>query len=104
MIAPRALHAGGAAGPAGSAPVPHAGDGGRLDQARDFTSRLRQRGDEIASLSGTLGRVRADLGKDIRSLAWRDYVILFRYAGEEVEVIRIIHGQRVLPALLDADP
>lgn len=46
-----------------------------------FIARLRQRCDDIAALPGTLGRQRDDLAPDLRSLAWRDYVILFRYAG-----------------------
>jgi plasmid stabilization system protein ParE len=75
-------------------------EGGSLTRARDFTDRLRQRCDDMASLPGTLGRARTDLGADIRSLAWRGYVILFRYAGGQVQVVRILHGQRDLPRLV----
>lgn len=66
-----------------------------------FIARLRQRCDEIAGLPGTLGRSRDDLGRDIRPLAWRDYVILFRYAGERVQDI---HGQRDLPRIVSPIP
>ncbi len=69
-----------------------------------FIARLRQRCDEIAGLPGTLGRPRDDLGRDIRSLAWRDYVILFRYLEGRVRVIRIIHGQRDLPRIVNPSP
>lgn len=71
-----------------------------------FVARLRERCDEIAALPGSLGRQREDLAPDLRSLAWRDYVILFRYVGGRVQVIRILHGQRDLPRLVTppADP
>ena len=72
--------------------------------ARDFTARLVKRCEDLAALPGMLGRARGDLGPDLRSLAWRDYVIIFRYVGNEVQVIRILHGQRDLPAVLRDPP
>ena len=71
---------------------------GSLRLASDFTGRLRARCDDIASLPGTLGKTRDDLGVSVRSIAWRDYVILFRYLDDRIQIIRILHGQRDLPA------
>ncbi len=71
---------------------------------QEFVARLRQRCHAIAALPGTLGRARDDLGSGIRSLAWRNYVILFRYFDGELQVVRIIHGQRDLPAMLAPNP
>jgi plasmid stabilization system protein ParE len=54
---------------------------------------------------GTLDRLRAarpDLGPspggEIRSVAMQGYVILFRYLPDRLQIIRILHGQRDLPA------
>lgn len=68
--------------------------------AQGFTAVLRARCDHLASLPGTLGRARDDLAPGLRSVAHRDYVILFRYTDVGVQVIRILHGQRDLPAVL----
>jgi plasmid stabilization system protein ParE len=51
------------------------------------------------NLPGTLGRARDDLAPGLRSLAWRDYVILFRYVAGGVQVVRLLHGARDLPTL-----
>ena len=71
--------------------------------AERFVARLRDRCDEIASLPGTLGREREDLGPDLRSFAWRSYVIVFRYAAGAIEIIRILHGMRDLPHAVPPD-
>jgi plasmid stabilization system protein ParE len=67
--------------------------------AQDFTARLRQRCHDLADLPGTLGRARDDLAPGLRSLAWRDYVILFRYVAGGVQAVRLLHGARDLPTL-----
>jgi plasmid stabilization system protein ParE len=50
-------------------------------------------------LPATLGRERNDLASGLRSVSERGYVILFRYAGDQFQVIRIVHGSRDLPAV-----
>lgn len=72
--------------------------------ARSFIAKLRDKCDDLASLPGQLGRQREDLGDGLRSIPWRDYVIVFRYAGEGVEIVRILHGARYIPALMAREP
>lgn len=72
--------------------------------AKRFIGRLRAYCDELASLPGTLGRARDDLGPDLRSAAWRGYAIVFRYEGGRLQVVRIIQGQRDLPAQFPPTP
>jgi plasmid stabilization system protein ParE len=45
-------------------------------------------------LPGTLGRARPELRPNIRSFAFRGYVIFFRYEGERLEVINVLEGHR----------
>ena len=46
----------------------------------------------LAALPGTLGRPRPDLGREVRSVAWQGYVIVFRYVGPRLQIVRIIEG------------
>lgn len=39
-------------------------------------------------------------GRDLRKRAYRDYLIFYRVLDNLVEVVRIIHGKRDWPALL----
>lgn len=41
-----------------------------------------------------MGRLRPELRADIRSHAYRGYVIFFRYAGDVLEVVNILEGSR----------
>jgi toxin ParE1/3/4 len=43
-----------------------------------------------------IGRIRPDLGSDIRSFAHRRYLILYRIVADGVEIIRVVHGARNL--------
>ena len=43
-----------------------------------------------------IGRKRADLGSDIRSFAYRRYLILYRIVVDGVEIIRVVHSARNL--------
>lgn len=54
---------------------------------------------ELARLDG-VGRRRDDLLSGLLSLAHRKYVIFFR-RNERVEIVRILHGAREIPALFD---
>jgi plasmid stabilization system protein ParE len=62
--------------------------------ARDFTLKIRRRCVDLASLPGTLGRDRSELRSDLRSLAFKSYVIFFRYTGEALEIVAILEGHR----------
>ncbi len=47
-----------------------------------FTDELRAKCSNLASLPGTMGRERPELGYDIRSFAVKNHVIFFRYQGD----------------------
>ena len=50
----------------------------------------------IAPLSG---REREELGDGLRSLAFENYLIIYRLKDSTVEVLRVIHGARDLGAI-----
>jgi toxin ParE1/3/4 len=59
-----------------------------------FTTQLREQCSKLASLPGTLGRARPELRPDIRSFAFKGYVIFFRYLPDTFEVVNILEGHR----------
>jgi toxin ParE1/3/4 len=50
-----------------------------------------------------MGREREDLGRGLRSVAHGSYVIIFRYLDDRMQVVRIVHGRRDLPAVMKQD-
>jgi toxin ParE1/3/4 len=73
-------------------------ESGHPATARSFTQFLRQRCTELAASPLQLGRLRPELGVDIRSFAVGNYVIFFRYVGDILEVINILEGHRDIDA------
>ena len=67
---------------------------GNLAIGRAFVDRLRIQCEKLASLPGTLGRSRPELRPDIRSFAFKGYVIFFRYQGDRFEVVNVLEGHR----------
>jgi toxin ParE1/3/4 len=59
-----------------------------------FVRSLRQQCRHLSSLPGTLGASRPELRPDIRSFAFKGYVIFFRYQGDLFEVVNILEGHR----------
>jgi toxin ParE1/3/4 len=47
------------------------------------------------------GRSRTEVGAGYRSLLVGRYLILYRNAPRQVEVVRFVHGARELPGLVD---
>ena len=75
--------------------------GGSAD-ARRFIAELRSKGRHLASLPGMLGRDRSELRPDLRSFAFRDRVIFFRYVGDDLfEIVDVIDGRRDIDAAFD---
>ena len=62
--------------------------------ARAFTDRIRRKCRDLSVLPGRIGRPRPELGQDIRSHVFQNYVIFFRYKDDTFEVINILHGRR----------
>jgi toxin ParE1/3/4 len=67
-----------------------------------FTDRLDEQCVKLASLPGTLGTERPELGSEIRSTPSRDYIIFFRYDDDGMQVVNILGGRRDLHAYFDA--
>lgn len=49
------------------------------------------------------GRARDDIRPGLRSSAVKPYVILFRPAGDTVQILRILHGARDIPTFMASD-
>ncbi len=48
-----------------------------------------------------IGRQRAEFTKDLRSFSQRPYLIFYRIKADEVQVLRILHAARDIPALFE---
>jgi len=64
---------------------------------RRFADELQSKCSKLASLPGTLGRPRPELGAGLRSFPYKGYVIFFRYLPDTFEVVNILEGHRDLP-------
>jgi len=62
--------------------------------AQRFVKQLRGQCIKLAKLPGTLGTSRPDLLPGLRSFAYKNYIIFFRYAGARFEVVNILEGHR----------
>lgn len=66
-----------------------------------FTQRLRSRCRDLAQKPFEMGRLRPELRDDLRSMAFGNYVIFFRYVGETLEIVNILEGHRNIDAFYD---
>ncbi|WP_145320889.1 MULTISPECIES: type II toxin-antitoxin system RelE/ParE family toxin [unclassified Rhizobium] len=62
--------------------------------ALNFTAELRRKCASLAALPGQMGRLRPELRDDMRSFAFRGYVIFFRYVDDAFEVLNVFEGHR----------
>lgn len=67
---------------------------GSVRIANDFVERLIVRCERLAALPGTLGRARSELRSRLRSIAFGNHVIFFRYDEDVLEVVAILEGHR----------
>jgi plasmid stabilization system protein ParE len=74
---------------------------GSLTIGQEFVAELRQKCRNLADLPGLMGRPRPELRNDIRSFAFRGYVIFFRYIEDRFEVVNILEGHRDLDAFFE---
>lgn len=68
-----------------------------------FVAQIREQCIRLASLPGTLGRERSELGADLRSFAYKGYIIFFRYRGEYFEVAAVLEGHRDVDGYFGGD-
>ncbi len=69
-------------------------ESGSLAVGQQFVGALRQKCGHLAQLPGQMGRPRPELRPDIRSYAFRGYVIFFRYIEDAFEVVNVLEGHR----------
>jgi toxin ParE1/3/4 len=74
-------------------------ESGSKEVARRFLAKLRQQCQQVATLPGMMGRARPELFEGLRSLPYGNYVILFRYNNDFVEIVSIIEGHRDIEEL-----
>lgn len=69
-------------------------ESGSLTTGQQFVEALRKKCRHLAGLPGKMGRPRPELRPDMRSYAFRGYVIFFRYVDNRFEVVDIFEGSR----------
>ena len=73
----------------------HIANAGEDDSAGEaFVSRLRAQCEKLATLPGTIGRPRPDIAEGVRSFAFRNHVILFRYRETTLDILNVVHAHR----------
>ncbi len=66
---------------------------------RNFTKKIIAKCKELASIKGTMGIARPDLGRGLRSHPFGNYVLIFMYEDDCFYVVTIIEGHRDIQAL-----
>ncbi|MFD1704959.1 type II toxin-antitoxin system RelE/ParE family toxin [Methylopila henanensis] len=80
-----------------------ANESGSATTARSFVRRLQEKCDDLAALPGTIGASRPELADDLRSYAFKGYVIFFCYEGDILRVITVLQGQRDVLSYFESD-
>ncbi len=62
---------------------------------------LRAQCRKLAELPGHLGQARNEWLPELRSFAFRGYIIVFRYEPDIFRVVRVIEGHRDIEAQFD---
>ena len=73
---------------------------GHADVGHDFIDGLREHCRRLSTLSGVAGRARDELGDGLRSVPHAAYLIIFRYADDQLQIVSVRHAARDL-ALFD---
>ncbi|SDL79603.1 type II toxin-antitoxin system RelE/ParE family toxin [Maricaulis salignorans] len=77
---------------------------GSIAAAQGFLEKLLARSRSMAASPFELGRPREELGPGIRSSVVGNYLIMTRYQGDVLLVLRYVEGHRALAHLLDEPP
>jgi len=67
---------------------------GDVEVAAEFVARLVFHCERLAELPGMIGQVRPHLSEDMRCYPFGNYVILFRYRDDVLEVVSIVERHR----------
>lgn len=57
----------------------------------------------LTELLGLLGTARPEIGADVRSTPVGNYVVLFRYTRETLDLLAVIHASRDVVSHFDRD-
>ena len=71
---------------------------GDLERGAVFVAKLRAQCEKLAMLPGAIGRPRPDLGPGVRSFVHENYVIVFRYETDTIDILNVVHVRRDRPA------
>lgn len=77
------------------------GETGSIATARAFVEMLTAKTRSLAASPFELRRLRDEWGPGFRSTALGNYLIITRYQGEELLVLRFVEGHRALAHLFD---
>ncbi len=76
-------------------------ESGNYDVADALIAKFNARFERLAGLPGTLGTPRSELKTDLRSVPESGYVIFFRYLGDVLEIVNVLHGSRDIVSFYD---
>ncbi|GAX60160.1 plasmid stabilization system [Candidatus Scalindua japonica] len=76
-------------------------ESGSQEVALQYTSKLRQQCIKLACLPGQIGRPRPELMKGLRSFVHGNYVILFMYNNDFLDIVTIIEGHRDIEVMFE---
>lgn len=68
------------------------------ERARRFVEELRSHARLIATHPLSY-RVRPDFGRDMRAVTFRGYLLFYRVVGNDMRLLRVMHGARDLSEL-----
>ncbi len=71
--------------------------------AAALVARLEDLAARLADAPG-MGRARPDLLPNLRSFPLGSYLLFYRPSGNGIEIVRVLHGARDIPALFAAAP
>ncbi|MDB5526324.1 MAG: type toxin-antitoxin system RelE/ParE family toxin [Rhizobium sp.] len=77
-------------------------ESGNVTVGKAFIASIRDKRRHLASLPGMMGRPRPEIYPDIRSFAFGNYVVFFRYIDDRFEVVNILERHRDLESFFDS--
>lgn len=76
-------------------------ESGSQSTAVQFTEKIREQCRKLADLPGKMGRLRPELGENLRSFPYGNYVIFFMYNDDCLEIVTILEGHRDIEAIFE---
>lgn len=69
------------------------------EAARRYAVAFREKSEALARFP-EMGRLRPEIALDLRSTLVNPYVLFYRVQGDEVQILRILHGRRDLRRIM----